>query len=196
MEKYGFVYIWYDRKHKRYYVGSHWGTEDDGYICSSTWMKSSYLRRPQDFKRRIIKRIYENRSALLEEEYRYLSMIKNEEIKKRYYNLYTKKIQHWWSKEHSRLTVGEKISKSRSGKKYSKRGPRTTEQKQKISVNTSIGMKKYFELNGPRKGEKTSQYGTCWITNGKENKKIKKESLEDWLSFGYYKGRIMKKELS
>lgn len=25
------------------------------------------------------------------------------------------------------------------------------------------------------KGEKNSQFGTCWITNGKENKKIKKE---------------------
>ena len=23
-EKYGFVYIWHDRKHKRYYIGSHW----------------------------------------------------------------------------------------------------------------------------------------------------------------------------
>ena len=39
MEKYGFVYIWYDRKHKRYYIGCRWGTENDGYICSSSWMK-------------------------------------------------------------------------------------------------------------------------------------------------------------
>ena len=35
MEKYGFVYIWFDRKHKRYYIGCHWGHEDDGYVCSS-----------------------------------------------------------------------------------------------------------------------------------------------------------------
>ena len=35
--KYGFVYIWYDRKHHRYYIGCHWGTIDDGYICSSNW---------------------------------------------------------------------------------------------------------------------------------------------------------------
>jgi hypothetical protein len=48
-EKYGFVYIWYDRKHKRYYIGCHWGHENDGYICSSSWMMKAYKRRPQDY---------------------------------------------------------------------------------------------------------------------------------------------------
>ena len=38
-EKYGFIYIWYDRKHQRYYLGRHWGTENDGYICSSNKMR-------------------------------------------------------------------------------------------------------------------------------------------------------------
>ena len=33
MEKYGFVYLWYDRKRKMFYIGSHWTTETDGYIC-------------------------------------------------------------------------------------------------------------------------------------------------------------------
>ena len=55
MEKYGFVYIWFDKKHRRYYVGCHWGNEYDGYVCSSSWMNQAYRIRPQDFKRRIIK---------------------------------------------------------------------------------------------------------------------------------------------
>lgn len=50
----GFVYIWRDRKHKRYYIGSHWGTPDDGYICSSPWMRQAYKHRPLDFKRRVL----------------------------------------------------------------------------------------------------------------------------------------------
>ena len=54
MEKYGFVYIWLDRKHKRYYVGAHFGTINDGYICSSGWMNRAYKKRHNDFKRRII----------------------------------------------------------------------------------------------------------------------------------------------
>lgn len=32
MNKYGFIYLWYDRKHKRYYIGAHWGLKNDGYI--------------------------------------------------------------------------------------------------------------------------------------------------------------------
>ena len=28
MEKTGFIYIWYDRKRKMYYIGCHLGTED------------------------------------------------------------------------------------------------------------------------------------------------------------------------
>lgn len=28
-EKYGFVYIWFDKKHKRFYIGCRWGTEND-----------------------------------------------------------------------------------------------------------------------------------------------------------------------
>jgi hypothetical protein len=41
-------------------------------------------------------------------------------------------------------------------------------------------------------GEKNSQYGTCWIHNDKENKKIKKEELENYINKGWIKGRKMK----
>jgi len=41
-------------------------------------------------------------------------------------------------------------------------------------------------------GEKNSQYGTCWITKDKENKKIKKEELEYYISLGWFKGRKLK----
>ena len=70
MEKHGFVYIWYDAKHHRYYVGCHWGNENDGYICSSNWMREAYRDRPEDFKRRILTKNIESRPALYEEEQR------------------------------------------------------------------------------------------------------------------------------
>ena len=107
-EKYGFVYIWRDRKHKRYYIGSHWGTERDGYICSSRWMRKSYKRRPEDFKRRIVARV-DDRSLLLEEEHRWLLMIKSSELGKRYYNLTQHKPGHWTTSPDAR-TIGQKIS--------------------------------------------------------------------------------------
>lgn len=78
----------------------------------------------------------------------------------------------------------------------------------KKSSNMSIGMKKYFaagnepsfkgkkhteetkqKMRKPKnQGKKNSQYGTMWITNGSENKKIKKI---DNIPEGWYKGRKM-----
>ena len=76
MEKYGFVYIWFDRKHKRYYIGCHWGTENDGYICSSNWMRDAYNRRPNDFKRKILTTNITDRSIMFEKEHEWFSLIK------------------------------------------------------------------------------------------------------------------------
>lgn len=106
----GFIYIWYDRKHKRYYVGSHWGSEDDGYICSSTWMRNAYRQRPHDFSRRIIERIHTNKNDLHEAEHRWLQMMKTEELKgKRYYNQCNTVKNHWVRSPERVKTVGEKI---------------------------------------------------------------------------------------
>lgn len=109
-EKYGFVYIWYDRKHKRFYIGSHWGTENDGYICSSTWMKQGYKHRPNDFKRKILFRTDKSKQQLLIEENRWLSMIREHEIGKKYYNLRIHEFGHWSADKDLSLNVSERIS--------------------------------------------------------------------------------------
>lgn len=111
MEKKGFIYIWYDRKHKRYYIGCHWGTIDDGYICSSSWMKQAYEHRPQDFKRRILAKNID-RDKLLEEEYKWLQLIQDTDIGIKYYNLSKKHFGHWSNDASSILTVKQKLSEA------------------------------------------------------------------------------------
>lgn len=111
MEKEGFVYIWFDRKHKRYYIGCHWGTIDDGYICSSAWMRQGYKHRPHDFKRKVLKRGI-TKTKLHEEEYYWLKQIKEDELGKRYYNLHNHHFGHWHTVESSRQTVREKLSEA------------------------------------------------------------------------------------
>lgn len=110
MEKYGFVYIWFDRKHKRYYIGCHWGTENDGYICSSNWMRDAYNRRPNDFKRKILTTNITDRSIMFEKEHEWFSLIKEEELGKRYYNLRKHKWGHWITDVDVKKTISEKIS--------------------------------------------------------------------------------------
>lgn len=48
-----------------------------------------------------------------------------------------------------------------------------------------------ISLQGKQKGQKNSQYGTCWIHNEelKESKKIKKQELQSYLQTGWIKGR-------
>lgn len=134
-EKYGFVYLWYDKKYKRFYVGSHWGNVYDGYICSSTWMRKSFRKRPNDFKRRIVKRDIKSRDLLYEEEQRWLNMVKKTEIKPtnpnpRYYNLCLTVKDPWYKHDLTRKSVGEKISAAKKGKST---GPCSPEKARKIS---------------------------------------------------------------
>jgi hypothetical protein len=111
-EKYGFVYLWRDRKHKRYYIGCHWGTVDDGYICSSSWMKQAYKHRPEDFKRKILVTDIRDRSKLHEEEFKFLSRIKDDELKTKYYNLNNHHFNHWTSNPNTLKTTRERISQN------------------------------------------------------------------------------------
>lgn len=146
MEKYGFVYLWYDRKHKRYYIGCRWGDENDGYICSSTWMKQGYKHRPEDFKRRILSRVYTHKKDLLQEEFRWLNQIKDSELGKRYYNLQNHHFGHWSSTEYSNNIISKL-----KGRKHSE------ETRRKISE-AQIGKKRVFteehkkKLSESRKG--------------------------------------------
>lgn len=142
MGKYGFVYIWLDKKHKRYYVGCHWGAIDDGYICSSSWMKKAYKIRPQDFKRRIIKTNITYRPDMYVEEQRYLDMIKPQEVKSRYYNLNLKNGNLWHQYPEHVKTIGQKISHSKKGKST---GPCSAEKAAKIS---EVKKRKFAERGG------------------------------------------------
>lgn len=124
MEKHGFIYIWYDRKRKMYYIGSHWGTEYDGYVCSSNRMRDAYRRRPHDFKRRIIQKGI-RRENLLSEEYKWLKLISDGEHGTKYYNLKFHKPGHWSINEYNRMSVGKKISEARTGQPSKMKGKKT-----------------------------------------------------------------------
>lgn len=139
----GFVYLWYDRKHKRFYLGSHYGTEDDGYICSSKWMKAAYKRRPGDFKeRRILQRVDGDKKAVKLAEQRWLDMIKPGELGKRYYNL---KLQATGGSGPRSEETKRKIAVAKLGK------PRSPEERARIAEATRAGMAKMPKIKKTRR---------------------------------------------
>ena len=50
----GFVYRWTDSSNGMYYVGSHKGDIDDGYVGSGKRFKPAYNKRPKAFEREIL----------------------------------------------------------------------------------------------------------------------------------------------
>lgn len=87
----GFVYIWFDTQRKMFYVGSHNGSVNDGYICSSRQMRKAYNVRPNTFKRKILEYNLSDKSITLILEQKWLNMIRYDELcynkKAKYYNI-------------------------------------------------------------------------------------------------------------
>jgi len=161
MEKTGFIYIWYDRKRKMYYVGCHWGSEDDGYICSSKRMNDAYRYRPQDFKRRIIQRGITDRKTLLEVEHKWLQFIPDKELGKQYYNHSKKHCGHWINfpnANETRKKCARKTNPTFTPEELEKRGKNISEAKTKrkqerLSKTGSPYTQKQLDSFEKRKGE-------------------------------------------
>lgn len=132
--KFGFVYLWYDTKHKKFYLGSHLGTLDDGYTGSNRLFKSKYKSRPNSFKRRILES-HNNISSksLLEREQIWLNLIKPQELCTKYYN------------EKNVASGGDIISNL------------SPEKKEQHRIKSGIASKKFWNNITPQQMEKRKQ---------------------------------------
>jgi hypothetical protein len=156
MDKYGFVYIWRDKGKNRYYIGRHWGTEEDRYICSSVWMRNSRKRRPWDFKRKILERVNSKEQLFLAEQ-KWLSLIKDNELGNRYYNL--SKNHHWGVLEHSNKTK-EIMSKRKigfspwiKGKKHTEETRLLIKEKRALQIMPPCSPEKAKKISDAQKGK-------------------------------------------
>ena len=183
--KYGFIYLWYDRQYKRYYLGRHWGTENDGYICSSNKMRDAHRRRPEDFKRRIISRVITSIEDLILEEQRWLDKIKHEECGARYYNVTLNSTSPTMrGRKHSEETKN-KMSIASKGK------PKSESHKEKLRI-VNLGKKYSDETN--RKKARPIGYKHTEETKQKMRGRIVTDEFREKMSI-LRKSRINKKEI-
>jgi len=113
-----FLYIWYDKCRKMFYVGMHEGNINDNYISSSRWFNGEHQYRSKDFKRKIIKTFNDRKSAR-KEEARFLRMIKDSEFGKKYYNLKNGRPPGFepWNKGKKNIYSQETLAKMSMAKK-------------------------------------------------------------------------------
>jgi hypothetical protein len=149
-----FVYCWTDHAHGKLYLGSHKGTLDDGYICSSKMVKEQMAIRPQDFTRQIIAVGTFSDMRMLEE---VILKTVNAKHDPQFYNLHNCD-GDFYNKGHAESTK-KKIGIANTGK------VRTSEQRKANSIRKKQGYamgvikptrfnlgKTYEEIMGPEKG--------------------------------------------
>ena len=90
-EYYGYVYIWYDTKYKKYIIGSHHGTVDDRYKTSTggIHVRNIFKHRPGTMRFKVLEYNYkENTYKFTQQlEQKWLDKRPNIKTNKKYYNM-------------------------------------------------------------------------------------------------------------
>lgn len=205
-KKYHYIYKTTNLKNGKFYVGMH-STDNlsDGYLGSGVRLRRSIRRNgKENFKMEILE-FLSNRSLLKERERELINTdlindpmcmnmalggsggILNERHK---INL-RKGASEWTKTQWKNSEYREKITEvlKENMKKNHKLGKikYDTTKGKNISESHKIKIGKTNSLK--QNGETNSQFGTCWITNGTENKKTRKT---DKLPDGWKLGRVIK----
>lgn len=195
----------------RYYIGMHSTSNlEDGYMGSGKRLRYSIRKHGEDNHEKEILEFFDSRELLVEVEKAAITpdmLVDNMRM-----NLRGGGTGGFTSREHMLKTS------SSGGKKFAERlkNDKVFRVKHKARMLTMLltahknGKIKYDNFLNLKHSDKTkqlmsnqrkntglniknSQYGTCWITNGTENKKIKKDIN---IPEGWYKGRIVLKKKS
>lgn len=201
-KKYHFIYKTTNLLNSRYYIGMH-STNNlkDGYVGSGKQLRSAIRKYGvENFKVEILEYLTDTSSLILREK-----EIVNKDILKdpNCMNLMIGGKGGFISDEQQlrRSIAGTlrhkylletseeyKITYLRSFKAGIDRLYQSGHYHKKHTAATKSKIK--LSMKGKGVGNTNSQFGTCWITNGLQNKKIKKEDLNNFLLSGWKLGRI------
>jgi len=212
-------YVVYEVKNKvngKTYIGKH-QTDNiyDDYLGSGKYLKRAINKYGKDCFEKVVLYVFDNKKEMDDKE---AELVNEEYVKDK--NTYNLKKGGQGGFDHlislpkmkniriQNLKKGYDILKNNLKdvefkKIWSKRSSETfqkTHKEGKIKYNTFAGKHHTIEAKnkmkkshiGKHAGNKNSQYGTCWIYNNIESKKIKKEELDLYLSQGWIKGRKIK----
>lgn len=151
-----FVYCWTDKKTNMLYVGSHKGSTDDGYICSSKYMLAEYNKRLEDFSRQIVAEgkfedIRSLESAILKSA--------NAKLNEQFYNMHENDGK-FYLKFHTEKAKA-KISKGNTGKTRPDLSERNKKGMSKNSIEKMVNTRRangsYDSVNNPMYGKQHSE---------------------------------------
>lgn len=164
--KTGFIYIWRNTGTKKFYIGSHIGTIDDGYVGSGVYFKRAYKKAPHLFKRRIIEFIEGDVNYIVERENYWLQLASK--CPSKYYNqIFTSKGLHPY--DYDALTA---MKLSKLGRKWFTNGQDDwlLYEQDGYARGLTLGRTKQPYISH-------SNTGRMWITNGLDEVTILKDGV-------------------
>ena len=193
----------------RWYIGMHSTNNlNDGYMGSGKRLRRSIRKHGIENHTKEILEFFENRDLLLEGEKK--TITEDMVLDNNCMNLMGGGKGGYVSEEHYQKTskIGGKIHSDRmkNDKEYREKNLKLLAEYREKNINEgnmhipsfsglthSDNTKRILskKKEGYGLGDKNTQYGTCWVTKEKINKKIKKEELELFISDGWVKGRLM-----
>lgn len=211
-KKYHFIYKTTNLLNGKYYIGMH-STNDleDGYMGSGKRLRYSINKYGKENHKVEILEFVDNREELKKIEKEIVNL--NEIAKDNCMNLMVGGKGGFISDEQQRerSIIANKIlnEKLKNDKEFYENfklkisdGAKKSYQDGRKKINfydwngkkhTEETKKKMSEIKkGTGIGEKNSQFGTIWITKNEENKKIKKEDLNKWMTLGWIRGMVSK----
>jgi hypothetical protein len=201
-KKYHFIYKTTNLLNGKYYVGMHSTSNmKDGYLGSGTRLRRAIRKYGKENFRLEILEFFDSREALVlrEKELVNEALLKdemcmnlkpggsggfcNEEHAYKYHAAGGKRVRQLLSEKHC-----NKLKTDAAYKEWylSKCKGNNYWKGKKHSIETIVRMKE--KKAGFGTGESNSQFGTCWITDGLRNRKIKKTDL---LPHGWKYGRVL-----
>ena len=211
---YHYIYKTTNLINNKFYIGMHSTSNlDDGYLGSGKRLRYSIRKHGiENFKKEILE-FLPNRILLVEKEIKIVNSdliidelcmnlkvggsggfsveqqkinVKKSIIKQK---LLKETDKEWVEKRYKNMSNAQK-KLFECGKKEKKHFFDWTDRKHTEESKMKIGYKNSMY----QKGEKNSQFNTCWVYNSilKENKKIKNDELDKFVSNGWVKGRKMK----
>jgi len=211
---YHFIYKTTNLLNGKYYFGMH-STDnlDDGYLGSGKRLKYSINKYGKENHKREILEYLPNSKELANREKEIVNL--NEIAKENCLNLMAGGIGGFISE------TQQKYRSSCAGKAYAEKLKNNIEFRNRLTIVRSNYTKKNWEMgvfdnrvncgfSGKKhtsetkkkigeknknnsRGDKNSQYGKCWVTNGIDNKLMKKCDIIDLIDSKWKLGRIMKK---
>lgn len=183
------------------YIGMHKTNNlDDGYMGSGKYLNFAMNKHGiENFEKEIL-HVFDNKKDMHKKE---VEIVNEEFVAEN--NTYNLKIGGFGGWDYANENHNNKNNHRKTGNYGFKIRPEyTIEFRKKISngckgntnfkdkqhtKETISKMKEIFKKNKHQQGNKNSQYGSMWITNGKINKKLPKDNL---IPQGWKKGRVIK----